>query len=332
MPPVLLRSRPLLLAALVAAMTLSACGGGSDSGDGGSGSGKPSAADRAQDRKDVARLIKQGFGPNEKARSGRLDGTIDLEVKGVPRYKGPIEITAGGGFELPSGADVPDFRIDVGLVLNDHAIGGELVLVGGDAFIQLGTTGYKLPAGITSKIVAPAAALDNGLAKTAGMFFIRPDRWQKDGRVVGDADVDGVATEHAVADINAGAFFEDVARLVRTLTLLRVTEAVGLPLKVTPAQRAALGRSVASASGEIFLGKDDHVVRKAHIEGRLRVARKDRKILGGMTSATLTGDVKITEVGKPQNIRGPKELGSYDELQLSLDALGEAIRNELHGK
>jgi hypothetical protein len=327
-----LRFKALLLAALVAALALSACGGGSDSGSGDGGAGKPSASDKAQDRKDIARLIEQGFGPNEKAKSGQLDGTIDLEVKGVPRYKGPIEITASGGFELPSGADTPDFRIDVGLVLNDHAIGGELVVVGGDAFIQLGTTGYKLPATIASKIVAPAAALDNGLAKTAGMFFIRPDRWQKDGRIVGDEDVDGVQTEHATAGINTGAFFEDVARLVRTLTLLRVTEAVGLPQKVTPAQRAALARSVTTATGDIYLGKDDHVVRKAHIEGKLRVAKKDRKVLGGMTSATLTGEVKVTEVGKPQNIRGPKQLGSYDELQLSLDALGEAIRNELRGK
>ena len=131
--------------------------------------------------------------------------------------------------------------MDVGLVLYDHAIGGELVVAGGDAFIQLGTTGYKLPAPITAQVVAPAAALDNGLAKTAGMFFIRPDRWQKNGRIVGDETVAGVETEHATAGIRPGRFFEDVARLVRLLTALRVTEAVGLPQAVTPRQRAALG-------------------------------------------------------------------------------------------
>jgi hypothetical protein len=319
-------SRLLLVAALVAALTLSACGGGSSNGNGG---GKPAARDKAQDRKDIARLIKQAFGPNEKARSGRLDGTIDIEVKGVPRYKGPIEVTASGGFELPSGADVPDFRMDVGLVLNDHAIGGELVTAGGDAFIQLGTTGYKLPAPITAKIRAPAAALDNGLAKTAGMFFIRPDRWQKDGHVVGDARVAGIDTTHATAGIRADRFFEDVARLVRLLTALRVTEAVGLPQAVTPRQRAALVRSVRSATGEVWVGKADNVLRKARLEGRLAVAKRDRKILGGMTSATLSAEVNITDVGRPQHIRGPQQLGSYAELQLSLDALGESIRNEL---
>jgi hypothetical protein len=320
----------VLLAMLAAMLMLAACGG-SDS-KGGGGSGKPAARDKAQDRKDMARLIKQGFGPNEKAASGNLDGTIDLEVKGVPRYKGPIQVTASGGWDEPSGADAPDFNIDVGLVLNDHAIGGSLVVADGQSYIQLGTTGYKLPAPINEKVIAPAAALDNGLAKTAGMFFIRPDRWQKNGHIVGDADVAGVQTEHATADIRQGRFFEDVARLVRLLTALRVTEAVGLPQAVTPAQRAALGRSVTKATGDVYLGKDDHVLRKARLTGRLRVARKDRKVLGGMTSATLTAEVNVTDVGKAQHITAPKQLGSYADLQLSLDALGEAIRNELRGK
>jgi hypothetical protein len=326
----LIRSKTLLLAALVAALTLSACGG-SDS-DGGGGGGKPAARDKAKDRKDMARLVEQAFGPNEKARSGKIDGTIDLEVKGVPRYKGPIELTASGGFDLPGGAEVPDFRMDVGLVLNDHAIGGQLVLLDDDAFIQLGNTGYKLPDTITAKIHAPAAALDNGLAKTAGMFFIRPDRWEKNGRIVGDEDVAGVQTEHATAEIRGGRFFEDVTRLVRLLTLLRVTEAVGIPQAITPPQRAALVRSVRSASGEVYVGKQDHVLRKAHLEGKLVVAKKDRKVLGGMTSATLEADVNITEIGQPQKINGPPRLGVYDDLQLALDALGESIRNELRGK
>lgn len=321
-----IRVSVLLLAAL-AALALAACGG---SGDG--AGDKPAGSDSAQDRKDIARLIKQGFGPNEQARSGRLDGTIDLEIKGVPRYKGPIELSANGGFELADGADVPDLNIDVGLVLNDHAIGGALVVADSDAFIQLGNTGYRLPASISDRIGAPAKPLDNGLAKTAGMFFIRPDRWQKNGRIVGEEDVAGVKTEHATADIRPQRFFEDLARLVRLLTALRVTEAVGLPQAITPRQRAALVRSVRTAKGDVYLGKSDHVLRKANLEGRLVVAKKDRAILGGMTSATLSADINITEVGKPQKIAAPRQLGSYSDLQLSLDALGESIRKELRGK
>lgn len=327
-----IRSKSLTVAALVAALALAGCGGSDSSSDNGGGADKPAAGDKAQDRKDIARLIKQGFGRNEKARSGKINGTIDLEVKGVPRYKGPIEATASGGFELRDGADVPDLNIDVGLVLNDSAIGGTLVVADSKAYVALGTTGYRIPDAISAKIVAPARTLDNGLAKSAGMFYIRPDRWQRNGRIVGDETVDGVVTEHATAEIDAKAFFEDASRLTRLLTLLRVTEAVGLPQAIGPQARAALVRSVKSAKGDVYIGKEDHVLRKAHLEGELVVAKKDRAILGGMTSATLSADVNITDIGAPQKIGAPKQLGSYDDLQLSLDALGEGIRNSQRGK
>ena len=79
----------LALVALLAALTLAACGGDDDSSSDKGGGDAPAASDKAQDRKDMARLIKQAFGPNEQARSGKLDGTIDLEVKGVPALQGP---------------------------------------------------------------------------------------------------------------------------------------------------------------------------------------------------------------------------------------------------
>lgn len=318
----------LVLVALITALTLAACGEDSSS----SGGAAKSAGDKAQDRKDMARLIKQAAGPNEEARSGQVDATVDVEVKGVPRYTGPIQVTASGAFELADGADVPDVDLDVGLMLNDKAIGGSVVIADSTSFIKLGTTGYRLPGDINTKIIAPAAKLDNGLIKSAGMLYIRPDRWQKDGRIVGLEDIDGVETEHAVAQIKADLFFEDVSRLVRLLTLLRVTEAVGLPTAIGPQARAALVRSVKSAKGDIYVGKEDHVVRKATLKGSLRVAKKDQKVLGGLKSATLAADINISRVGEPQDISAPKQLGSYANLQLALDALGESIRKELAGK
>ncbi len=318
----------LTFVALIAALTLAACGSDDSSSSGDS----PSASDKAQDRKDMARLIKQATGPNKAARSGRVDATVDITVKGVPRYTSPIQVTANGAFELPDGADVPDVKIDVGLSLNEKAIGGALVIADSKSFIQLGTTGYTLPDDINSSVIAPAAALDNGLIKSAGMLFIRPDRWQKDGRIVGLEDVEGVETEHAVAGIKADVFFTDISRLVRLLTKLRVTEAVGLPLAIGPRARAALVRSVTSARGDIYVGKDDHVPRKASLKGTLKVAKKDQAILGGLKSATLAAEINISRVGEDQDISAPKQLGSYADLQLALDALGEAIRRELAGK
>ena len=318
----MIRSQAAALAALLAAATLAACGGDSSS-DSGASKSDPAAGHAAAEK-----IIEQAIAANPKAGSARIDGTIDLKIKGVPRFKGTTQLTASGVYNLPDGADVPDFNVDVGLSLNDHDIGGGLVLADGTGFITLGSTGYKLPAAISKKIAEPAAAAKNGLTKTAAMFFINPQNWQQNAQLVGDATVAGESVQHVKADISPKRVFEDLGRLTRLLTRLRITQAVGLPTALGPKVQAALVRSVKLAQGEVWIGKDDHVLRKAHLEGEIVVAERDRKVLSGMTSATLDAVVNVTDVGASQTIQAPDRLGSYDALQLSLDALGESVRNQ----
>ena len=79
----------------------------------------------------------------------------------------------------------------------------------------------------------------------------------------------------------------------------------------------------------MWIGSDDHVLRKAHLEGRGVVAPRDRELLYGATSATLEANVSVTDVGVAQQISAPKQLGSYRSLQLALSALGESVRKEV---
>jgi hypothetical protein len=316
----------LTVATLVAALALSACGGGSPSSS--SGKGGESAADKKANAKAVNKLVKQAFGPNEKARSGQVNATIDIDVKGVKRWKDPIEITLDGAYELAPGASVPDFKLEAGLLLRDQAYGAALLLVDRKAYIEVGTTGYLQSQSIADRMAAPAPAKKNGLTKTAGMFYINPQSWRKNTKIVGDADVAGEPTTHATAGIRVDRFFFDMSKLIDLLTALRVTEISGLPTKITPKQQAALVRSVTSAKGDVYFGKTDHVMRKAHLVGTLVVAPKDRKILGGMKSARAVADFNLSEIGESQakDIKVPADLGSDRDLQLTLDALAESIK------
>ncbi len=320
------RSKAAVLVALLVAATLAACGDDSSS-DGGAYAG--TAADN---HAAAEKIIRQALAPNPKASSGRVEGKIDIKIKGVERFKGTTQVTANGVYDLSGGASVPDFDVDVGLSLNGDGLGGALVLADSKGYIKLGNTGYKLPDAISQKLVAPAAAADNGLTKTAAMFYINPQDWQRDARLVGDASVGGVTVQHVKAQIRPERLFLDASRLVRLLTTLRVTQAVGLPTALGPKVRAALVRSVKAAKGEVWIGKSDHVLRKAQLAGELVVAERDRQLLGGVTGATLDAVINVTEVGEPQRISAPTQLGSYSALQLSLSALGESVRNQIRGK
>jgi hypothetical protein len=317
-----IRSKALALVAVLAATTLAACGGDDSSDSGGK------AGNSADSRAAADKIIDQAIAANDKANSASVDATIDVTIKGVPRFKEPIQVTANGDYNLPGGADVPDFNVDVGLGLNGGTIGGGLVLADGKGFITLGDTGYPLPAKISEKIAKPAPAAKNGLTKTAAMFYINPQDWQKNAQLVGDARVAGEDTDHIKADIQPDKFFADIARLVNVLTALKVTQAVALPEHLTAPARDALVRSTTLAKGEVWIGKKDHVLRKATLQGAIKVAQKDQKVLGGVTGGTLKATVNVSEVGTAHTISAPKQLGSYSALQLSLDALGEFARRE----
>ena len=309
---------------LVAALGLVACGG-DDSPSSSSGGGE-SAADKASNQKAVSKLVRQAFGPNEKASSATLNATIDIDVTGVPRWKDPIQISLDGGYELADGEDVPDFKLEAGLLLRDQGYGGAILLNGGKAYLQVGTTGYLQSQAIATRLAAPAPRYDNGMTKTAGMFYINPNSWRKNTKIVGDADTAGEPTTHVTAEIRADRFFRDMAKLIDLLTALRITEISGLPTVITKQQQAALVRSVKSAKADVYFGKDDHVLRKARLVGSIVVAKKDRKLLGGMRTAKAVADFNLTEIGEPQDIAVPSDLGSDADLQLTLDALERSIQ------
>ena len=316
-----IRSKAVVLIALIGALTLVACGDSSND------SGAPPAGDRGAGHAAAEKLIEQAVAANPKAGSARIDGTIDAVIKGVPRFEGTTQLSANGVYNLRDGAEVPDLDIDVGLALNGHALGGAIVVADGKGYVKLGNAGYKLPDSITQTLVKPAPAAKNGLTKTGAMFSINPQDWQEHAQLVGDASVAGEDVDHITADINPKAFFLDLSRLVRFLTRIGVTQAIGLPQALGPKVRAALERSVTVAKGEVWIGKEDHVLRKARAQGKAVVAKRDQKLLDGMTSATIDAVITISEVGDAHDVSAPAQLDSYSSLQLSLDALGESVRN-----
>jgi hypothetical protein len=318
--------RPFAVAAavLLSATALSACGGAIAATD------KSPGVSTLDSRAAADRIIEQAVAHNPHARSGRIRGSvdIDIDISGLPLLDGQTQITAAGVYALPDGASVPDLDIDVGLTHNDHALGGAIVLDDRTGYVKLGTAGYKIPDDITHTLSEPAVSARNGLTKLGAMFYINPQDWERNARLVGETTIAGETVQHIKADISPQAFFLDLSRMVRALSRLRVPQALGLPTELGPKLRAALARSVTVAEGEVWIGKDDHVLRKARAHGKLVVAERDRDLLYGLKEASIAANLDVSEVGEAHTIAVPRELGSYSSLQLALSALAEAARKD----
>lgn len=308
---------------LALAVALAACGGGSSSADKTS-SAKPTAGDSAT----VEKLLEQTFGPNPAASSGLLSGTINIDVKGVARFKQRISLSMSGPFRQDKGDDAPKANLSMGIALRDGAYGAELILVGNEVLIGLGTTAYQIPASISDRIREPLRNSDNALGAVLAVFGIAPRRWAKDPRIVGNERIAGVDVIHGTAGIKTKQYFLDVAKFTNLLTSLRFTEVAGLPQAVGPKVRAALVRSVTSATGDVYTGAEDHVMRKAKFNMTIEPSASDRRRLGGISSLKLAGELNVTEVGSPQRIAAPTARGSYPELQITLDALADSVRED----
>jgi hypothetical protein len=233
-------------------------------------------------------------------------------------------VTLSGPFNQ-SGNSPAEANLSVGLQLRGGAIGGELILVDDKVLIGLGSSGYSIPESIAGRIRRPLSNTSNGLASVLNVFGVAPQRWAKNPRIVGNEQVNGEDTIHGTAGLKANRFFLDVARLTKVLTSLRITDITGLPREIDRRARAALVRSVTSATGHVYTGAEDKVLRRATFDMKLKPSSKDRRTLG-FSSLALKGELNVTEVGTSQKIQAPAVSGTFDDLQTTFDALAESVK------
>jgi hypothetical protein len=311
------------------AVAVMGCGGGSEP-DKPAATAKPAADDRAS----MQRLLGQIFGPNRSASSGLVTGTIDIDVEGVPRWEQPIQLSMSGPFSQEAGG-APQANLSLGVQLRDTAYGAELILLDDEVLLGLGSTAYEIPDSISTPIRRPLRDSDNALGSLLAVFALNPRRWVdlSGARILGDERLDGVSVDHGTAPLDKARFFTDAARFTRVLTSLRLTDITGLPRVLGPRVRAALVRSVTSATGHLYAGAEDHVIRKARFDVLLEPSAADRRQLGGITRMKVVGNLTVTDIGARQQVEAPSARGSYSALQLTMDALEESIRrDEREGK
>ena len=319
----------LTVAALVAVLVLAACGGGdspsssSDNGGESAADGRPQPEGRQQARQAGVRDQREGA---VGARSTRRSTSTS---RACERWKDPIQISLDGALRAAARRDGPGLQprggpaaARPGLRRVAAARRRQGVHPGRDD--RLPAVATRSPRGSRRR----RRRSDNGLTKTAGMFYINPQSWRKNTKIVGETDTAGEPTMHVTAGIRADRFFRDMSRLVDLLTALRVTEIVG------PAD----GDHREAAGGARALG-EDRQGRRLLRQGRPRPAQgasrrrtsssrsRTASVLGGMTEREgRRGLQHLRGRRAAERSSAPSELGSYADLQLTLDALAEAIQ------
>jgi len=124
-----------LILVLAAAFTLLSCGGDDKE------PADPARAKAQRSDPRAAALVRQVSAPNAKARSGVIDASVEITLRGVRRFAEPFMASASGPFRHRRGSALPDYELDMGV--RDHGV--ELSSVGGRSYVSIGTMTLTVP-------------------------------------------------------------------------------------------------------------------------------------------------------------------------------------------
>jgi hypothetical protein len=302
-----------LLGALLVGLFASACGG-SDEDD-------ATRSDRRGTHAEAVKLLHAAVAPgNRAARSGRVDGRVELTLKGVRALSEPFSVGVSGPYRYRRGASLPDYELEMGV--RDNGVG--LTSLEGRSWVSLGSTGYRLPAEIRRRLVRSSARGRNGLTRTLEQFGIAPWRWETDQQIAGTTRLDGVDVTHITTGFTAGRILEDANTLLGLMASLRLTRATGLPDVIPARARRIIVRSVTHKEGHQWVGVKDGAIHRSGFTMKFTIPMADRAKVGGISSGTVVGELNVTEVGRPQQISAPASIGSFPDFLQGVDAVGDA--------
>jgi hypothetical protein len=225
---------------------------------------------------DAAGTLKSAFDLSD-VESGRFAAKLSFRARAVAARFGVT-----GTFDA-AGEGLPKFDVRARISVARRTLRGGLVSLGDKAYFVHGDSGWRVPGEVWNPLVQKASA--GGAAQAKVPIALHPDTWVRDVKSEGTESVGGVQTEHISARVDPQAVINDLRSAAGG-------EASQLP------KAAAIDRAVKSADFDVWVGQDDHVLRR--LSGEL--------VLAGRGHVNL--DVRLSDINKPQQIEAPAHVRS----------------------
>src|SRR5919112_369274 len=120
-----LRRLAVLVVLAVSATAFAACGGSDETADAGT-------------------LVRQTFAGDHPVRSGRVDATLNVDLKGLPKWTEPLSLHLAGPFQTNGGKTVPDFAFDLDLQSGRQPMSLGAIFTKGHGYLTIEGTAFDL--------------------------------------------------------------------------------------------------------------------------------------------------------------------------------------------
>jgi hypothetical protein len=308
------RVRRLLLLLLFATVALASCGGD-------------------EDQDDVEGLLDRAFSGGIQSADLELDAELRLE--GSPSLERPVRLQASGPFRsnddmLPSA----DIELKIGTDGGGQTITTGLLTTGERAFVKFQDVYYEQP---PAQVRRANAALRRNRTRESSLAELGfdPRDWLAEAKDEGDADVAGVETDHVSGVLDVESVLRDFNRFVRRSGAAVEGATGGAPPEpLTGAQIAGIAESVKNPSFDVYLGKEDGLIRRVSGRVEFEVPANTRERLGNIESGALEFSLELADVNGDQEIEAPAKARPLSALTRSLggasvlESLGSGIGSD----
>jgi len=299
-------SRVVLFAlfALVSMLALGACGG-DDSGN---------------DR-DAEALLDRAFAKSISSADLKMDA--QLEVRGLQSLDGPIRLDASGPFKSGDGG-LPKLDIDVRLGAQDagQTVQTGFLSTGDRAFLKFGGEFYEQPqADIARANRQLQQSGDKDQKSALAQLGVKPREWVSGARMEGEDEVAGVKTEHVSAKVDVRRMLTDLNKAVEQSGEAVGGVAPGTPKPLSESQLDKLAAAVKEPTFDVYVGKDDDVIRRVSANLEVSVPEADRAQSGGIEGGSLRFSVEFAKVNGEQTVAAPPKARPIADLAKQLGGL-----------
>ena len=284
-PTILRRVRRLVASVVFAALILGGCGGG-------------------EDKESVEDILDQAFRQEIKSADLRIEAGLELE--GGASAGTPVRIEAGGPFRTNEGKlPSADIELRLGAEGAGQTIQTGFLSTGDRAFVKFQDVFYEQPPSEVRR-ANRALARNERRRGSLGALGIDPRSWLARATDEGEEEIGGVQTRHVAGTLDVEAVMRNLNEFVRRSGSAiggATGQSVPDPLSEDDIQR--IGEVVRDPSFDIYVSKDDDIIRR--VSGRLEfeVPQASRPSFNGLQSGMLTFSVELSDVNGDQEIEAP---------------------------
>ena len=292
----------LPMGALACASVVGSCGGGDGNQD------------------DVESLLDRAFRQPIERADLKIDG--QLTVDGLRGLERPVRLEARGPYI--GGGRVPELDVDINLGAQGagQTVQFGLLRTAERAFVKFGGEFYEQPRAEVLRANRDLAAPDARRAGSLAELGLRPRTWVVDAREEGDEKVAGVTTRHVSGRLDVRVLLRDLNRLVRRSASAVGGSAADAPAPFSTSQLDEIAAMVRNPSFDVYVGREDDVIRRLSAQLEVRVPEEDRPRIAGIEGGALRFAIEFSDVDGDQVVEAPARARRIADLTRQLGGLG----------